>query len=420
MRLLIIILLALLTAIGLGTILSEDTGLMIFSYAGYNVQMSLSFFVLSSLLLFAFVYTIVRILGGLIRLPKSINRWSVHRRHRRSEKYLSQGILAMLEGDWRSAEQAFQRGASDSRLPLVNYLAAARAAQHVGAIQRRDHYLRLAHEDNPRAALAVGLTQAKLQLSQRQTEEAYATLKHLAPDHAGQDQVNALLLEAATELREWPEALRLLNDPKCKNMLPAEQLKARQLAVYAGCLREAGESHDRIRLDQEWANIPRKLTGEVKLIEAYVRARLNFVEVSDCELLLRKTLKKKWDSALICQYGLVTGSNIVKQIQFAEHMLATHADDAALLLALGRLCKRNSLWGKALTYLEDSLALQPGAEVYQELGLLLQQQGEHVAASTYFHLGLALATGLGDKETVPLLKGPDMNNAIVEGARKVV
>jgi HemY protein len=136
--------------------------------------------------------------------------------------------------------------------------------------------------------------------------------------------------------------------------------------------------------------------------------------------LLRKILKTRWDDNLVCQYGLVEGSNTVKQLQFAEHLLATHADDAVLLLTLGRLCKRNSLWGKAKTYLQDSLALQASAEVYQELALLLEQQGEHVAAGSFFQLGLALATGLVDTDTVPLLENPDANEAIVEGARKVV
>jgi HemY protein len=422
-RILIIILLGLLAAIGVGALLSHDTGLVIFSYAGDAAQMSLSFFVLALLILLTVVYFVFRLLGGLIRIPKNIGRWSLNRRHRRSEKYLSQGILAMLEGDWRVAEDSFQRGASDSRLPLVNYLAAARAAQHSGAIQRRDHYLRLAHEDNPDAALAVGLTQAKLQLSQNQTEQAYATLKHLTTDKLGQDQVNALLLEAATELKEWPQALRLLNDPKCKKMLPADQLKARQLAVYGGLLREAGESRDRERLNKEWESIPRKLKEEFYLLEEYVRARLYFPDTSDCEQLLRRTLKRNWDEALVCLYGMVEGSNKVKQIQFAEHLLATHANDAVLLLSLGRLSKRSSLWGKAKAYLEDSLTARPCAEAYQELALLLEQQGEHAAAATYFQLGLALATGLGDAddaETLPLLDSPGNDNAIVEGARKVV
>ena len=420
MRLLIIILLGLLMAIGIGSLLSQDTGLMIFSYAGYNIQMSLSFFVLGSLFLFIAAYFIFRILGGLIRLPKSINRWSRHRRHRRSEKYLSQGILAILEGDWRMAEQSFKRGVKDSRLPLVNYLAAARAAQHMGAIERRDHYLRLAYEDNPGAALAIGLTQAKLQLSQSQTEEAYATLKHLAAEQADQQQINALLLDAATELREWPEALRLLNDPKCKKILPAEQRKARQLAVYAGLLHEAGEAGDQDLLEKQWELVPRKLKEEAYLIEEYVTVRLHFQDTSDCEQLLRRTLNKKWIEALIRLYGLVEGTNIVKQIQFAESLLSAHSSEAVLLLTLGRLCKSNSLWGKARSYLQDSIAVQPSAEAYQELALLLEQQGEHTVAGTYFQKGLALATGAEDGKYPALLESPDKDRAIVEGARKVV
>ena len=420
MRLTIIVLLGLLAGIGVGMLLSKDTGLLIYSYAGDVTQMRLGYFVVASLLLVFVIYFIFRILGGLIRLPNSINRWSRHRRHRRSEKYLSQGILAILEEDWRTAEQSFQRGARVSRLPLVNYLAAARAAQHMGAIERRDHYLRLAHEDNPEAALAVGLTQAKLQLSQSQTEEAYATLKHLAVDRADQLQVNALLLEAATELKEWPEALRLLNDPKCKKMLPAAQRKARQLAVYAGLIHEAGEAGDQDLLEEQWELVPRKLKEDAYLIEEYVTARLHFQDTRDCEQLLRRTLNKKWVEALVRLYGLVEGSNIVKQIQFAERLLLTHSNEAVLLLTLGRLCKSNSLWGKARSYLQDSIAVQPAAEAYQELALLLEQQGEHAVAGTYFQKGLALATGAEDGKNPALLDSPDKDNAIVEAARKVV
>ena len=420
MRLLIIILSGLLLAVGIGTLLSRDAGLIIFSYAGYNVQMSMSLFVFGLIFLFVAAYFIFRLIGGMIRFPRNIDRWSAHRRNWRSEKQLGRGILAFLEGDWRIAEESFQRGAKDSSMPLVNYLAAARAAQHRGAILRRDHYLRLAHENSPEAALAIGLTQAKLQLSQSQTEQAYATLKHLATDQDGQGQIHTLLLEATTELKDWREALRLLNDPLCKKVLAEDELKARQLSVYAGLLREAGESRDRDLLDREWDGVPRKLKEETSLIGEYVKARLYYPETSDCEPLLHKALKKNWDETLVLLFGQVEGSNIVKQIQFAERLLSAHSKDAALLLTLGRLCKSNSLWGKAKSYLEDSLAVEPGAEACQELALLLEQQGEHVTAGIYFQKGLALATGLSGNESVPLLEGPDHNNAIVDGARKVV
>jgi HemY protein len=406
MRYLIIVLLGLLTAIGIGALLSKDMGLIIISFSDYDVQTSLSFFILATLLLFSLIYFAFRALGSLFRFPKSLNRWSLHRRHRRSEKYLSQGILSMFEGDWKAAEESFQRGASQSSAPMVNYLAAARAAQHVGAISRRDHYLRLAHEDSPQSSSAVGITQAKLQLSEKQTEQAYATLKNLSLDKTNQEQVSVLLLEAATELSEWPDALRILNDPKSKKMLSAEQLRARQVTVYAGLLEESGLSHERNKLEDVWQQIPRKLRNDFCLIEVYIRARLKYADSGDCEELLRKILKNQWDSNLVGLYGLVEGNNKVKQIQFAERLLDSHPDQAVLLLSLGRLCKRNNLWGKALAYLEDSLSVQASPEAYQGLALLLEQQGEHAKAGIYFQKGLALATGVEDQDELPMLTSP--------------
>jgi HemY protein len=416
MRLLIISLLGLLMAIALGMLLSRDTGLMIFSYAGYNIQTSVSFFVVALVLSFFAAYFVFRLVGSLFRLPRSIDRWSRHRRNRRSEKHLCEGILAMLEGDWRVAEESFHKGARDSRMPLVNYLAAARAAQHMEAITRRDNYLGLAHENSPEAALAVGLTQAKLQLTQNQTEQAYATLKHLAPD---EDQVKALLLEAATELKEWPEALRLLADRKNKKILPADQLLERQIEVYKGLLNDTSAERDRSKLEQHWDRMPRKLKENSTLIEEYVQARMLFGDVDDCEQLLRKAIKREWDSRLVRQYGLLQSSNLNRQLQFAEGLLSSHINDAELLLTLGRLCKGNSLWGKANSYLHESVAAQANVEAYQELALLLKQQGEDEAAATYFQQGLALATGIEEHKVEASLEAPN-DDAIVEGARSTV
>jgi HemY protein len=417
MRLLIISLLGLLVAIVLGMMLSRDMGLMIFSYAGYNIQTSVSFFVVALVLSFFAAYFVFRLVGSLFRLSRSIDRWSNHRRNRRSERHLCEGILAMLEGDWRTAEESFHHGARDSRMPLVNYLAAAQAAQHLGAITRRDTYLSLAHENGPEAALAVGLTQAKLQLTQNQTEQAYATLKHLAPD---QDQVKVLLLEAAIELKEWPEALRLLVDRKNKKILPADQLRQRQIEVYKGLLIDTSAERDRSVLEAQWDSMPCKLKENTALIEEYVQARMLFGDVDDCEQLLRKAIKREWDPRLVRQYGLLQSSNLNGQLQFVEGLLSSHVNDAELLLTLGRLCKRNSLWGKAKSYLHESVASQASVEGYQELALLLKQQGEDEAAGAHFQLGLALATGIEEHDDVALLEAPNNDHSIVAGARSTV
>jgi len=391
-RLLISSLAALLLAVGIGVFLSHESGRVIFSAGGWTVQSSMSLFVLVLFLLLILFYYLLRLLGGLIHMPRSVERWRVHRRYRNSEYYLSQGLLSLVEGEWRAAEKAFNKGVRYSRYPMLNYLFAARAAQHQGNVQRRDHYLRLAHEYGAGSGIAVGLTQAELQLNQQQTEQAYATLRHLANEKPGEDQIKLMMLEASSELKDWRQALELLQDLANKNVLPLERVRAKQFEVYAGLLRNAGESGDRDRLEQEWQAIPKKLRAEYYLIEVYVNERLRFPETADCEELLRRVLKKKWDAALIRLYGLVEGESSEKQLGFAEHLLSAHARDPALLLTLGRLARRNGLWGKARSYLESSIEVHPWPETYHALATLLVQQGDTVAASRCFQDGLALAT----------------------------
>lgn len=411
MRLVLTILLVLSAALGLGIFLENNPGRLVFSYGDVMVQTSFAFFVIVAVIVFIALYYLFSLIGNLLRLPGDLERWSTHRRTRRSEKYLTQGFLGLVEGNWQAAEQAFRKGAAYSRQPMVNYLGAARAAQQQGAITQRDNYLRLAHEFSGGSTVAVGLTQAELQLSQQQTEQAYATLRHLDTDKSGQVQAKLMLLEASSELKEWQQVLDLLRGFGRGKLLPKEKIKSQQLQAYAGLLQQAGKSIDQYKLQAEWNKIPKKLKNELYLIEAYVRERLRFPDTDDCERLIRQTLKRKWDSVMVGLYGVVVASNQAKQLVFAERMLTAHAADTMLLLTLGRLCKRQSLWGKAKTYLQECIDIQASPEAYQELASLLEQQGEHNAAAECYQKGLLLVTNP---------HGQGQVNLIEDAARKVV
>ena len=86
----------------------------------------------------------------------------------------------MSEGRFEQAEKILLKQVSHSDTELLNYLMAARSAQQQGAYDRRDEYLRLAHKAMPSADIAIGITQAELQLSHNQYEQALATLNHLS------------------------------------------------------------------------------------------------------------------------------------------------------------------------------------------------------------------------------------------------
>lgn len=393
MKYLFTILIGLALAIGLAMFLKQDPGYFAFNYAGYTVQMTFALFVIIMLISITVVFVLLSLLMGLLRLPGKYRSWRKYRSHMRSEKNLMQGMLLMLEGKWRKAEIKFRDGAAYSSVPMVNYLFAARTAQQIGAVQRRDQYLRLAYESGPESSLAPGLTQAELQLNQSQTEQAYATLKLLEEQVPERNQTRYLLLEAGLQLKEWRNVIDLLQGFEKKKYLPPEKIRAGQLQAYTGLLQQAADSSARDTLVETWKNIPRKLQSDPCLIEIYVSKRLNFPYTSDCESILHRALKKQWDGTLVRLYGLVEGVDTAKQLKFAEHMLAAHARDPILLLTLGRLCIRGKLWGKAKTYLEDSIEAQPNPDAYQELAALYERQGDHAAAVSYYQEGLRIATG---------------------------
>ena len=394
MKLLFLSLLALLGAVLLAGLAGRDNGLVVMSIAGWRLQTSAGFFVIALLLGFGLLYFSIRAVARCLRLPRDLREGRLRRRQQRAEKYLTEGLIHMTEGRWRPAERDFYRAARVSRAPYVNYLYAARAAQEAGAVARRDDYLRLAFKNRPEAGMAIGLTQARLQLSQRQTEQALATLKDLQRQQPGQPQVRQLLLQTYTDLKDWRAVLALLPAIGKTGLYSPEQMQARQLEAHAALLKEAGAAADRARLDRVWAGIAGKLKQHPYLTEVYVAERLRFADTADCEQLLRRAIKRRWDAALVRLYGLVEAPDAARQLATAEALLQARARDAALLLTLGRLCKRNRLWGKAGAYLQESIEAQPNPEAYYELARLHEHNGAPEQAAGCYEQGLKLATGL--------------------------
>jgi HemY protein len=272
---------------------------------------------------------------------------------------------------------------------MINYIAAARAAQQQGAIDRRDHYLNLATGTG--AGPALGIAQAELQMEQRQTEQAYATLRDLDTGKRGQDKVKLMLMHASTELKEWEQSLTALEQLERNGAVPAEQIWAKQMQAWGAILNKAADTGDVQDLNNAWQRVPKKLKQELYLTEVYVSGRLRYPETADCEALLRPIIRDNPDPALVRLYGLVQAKDTDKQIALIEHLLAGHERHSMLLLTAGRLYKRRQLWGKARSALEESIKTGPTADAYYELATMLESQGDVDAANQYFRQGLALS-----------------------------
>jgi HemY protein len=394
MRWLIGVLLLLLLAVGVAVGLQQGSGYVYLELGQWVVETSAVFLLASLVVLFVALYALVRLVGWLWRSPRRWRRGSRGRRAQRSRRSLTRGLIEMAEGRWVQAEKILTRDAPASDTALLNYLAAARAAQQTEAYDRRDGYLKAAIEANPDADVAVSLTQAELQLAHRQTEQALATLNRLrglAPQHS---YALKLLARLYTEQKDWERLADLLAELRRRRVLERTRLDQLERAAALGRF-EAAEARE-AALRTIWDSLSRGLREDPAIVHAYATRLAAAGAVEAAEKRLRHTLDRRWDEALARDYGRIRTNDAAHQLGHAQNWLRDHGRSPMLLLTLGRLSARNGLWGKARDYFESSLNAEPHAETYYAFAQVLDELGELGAAHEQYRAGLAQALAPGE------------------------
>ena len=373
MRFLFAALLALATGVALTLFAQQDPGYIMMSYRGWSVETSLTLLLLAVLLSFVVLYLALRLLWGIWQLPLSLHHWLRRRRQRVVQRRTQRGLLALAEGHWALAERQLSKAAQASETPLISFLGAAQAAQQQGSTRRRDLYLAQAYQSMPEAKLAVGLTQAKLQLAQGELEQALASLREMrriAPRH---EHVLQLLKALYERLESWSDLQQLLPELRRHHLLEGEALVRFEVMVFS---RLIDDSATLDKLEACWHEIPKRLRQQPELLERYTRRLLNYSANAQANELLENYLKRHYHPGLAALYGELGYGDPNHRLAFLERWLKEFGEDPQLLLAVGRLSLRDQLWGKARAYLEASLGREDRLETRHELAELLIRLGE--------------------------------------------
>ncbi|MBI3560860.1 MAG: heme biosynthesis protein HemY [Gammaproteobacteria bacterium] len=391
MRWLFSILSVLTLAAALALYLQQDPGYVLLGHGHYSVEMSLTLFILALLLGFAVLWLVIYVVTGLWGMPGSLKRWRKRQRLERARRDTLRGLIQLAEGNWEKAERFLIRHAYDSDLPLLNYLAAARAAHKQNRADKRDEYYRLAQHTTAESSFAVDLAKSEMQLLSGQLQEALANLQPLHKQSPLHPQVLFLLARAYEAMRNWDELRALLPSLHRREVFGEQQLNLLEQKVYRELLTLATQHNNVKQLTDLWQAMTRRMQQNVDMARHYARCLMALEQQGMAEGVVRETLKRGYDRDLIYLYGLIVTKESDKQLATAEKWLNGNERDPVLLLTLGRLCYRHQLWGKARAYLDTSLGLEPRSDTLRELGQLMDRLNQPKEAAEYYRRGLILA-----------------------------
>lgn len=389
MKKMIVFLLVLLAAVWLGVKFFTEPGFLIVGYGLWTVEMPLWLAGAITVVVFVLLYGLLRLFAFVGGLKRRLRFWRKERGWRRAYQQTTQGLLDLAEGKWWSAEKCLIGAARYQQAPLINYLGAARAAQEQEAYERRDDYLRAAYQVNPRAEVAIGLTQAELQLSHHQLEHCLASLRHLqtlVPQHT---HVLKLLKGLYCELNDWDSLLALLPTLQKRHVITQQEALQLECDAYLHLLQKAQKLGDNVAFMRIWQQLPQRLSRNGQLVYCYATQLIESGELVEAERVLHAVIQRQWDDNLVTLYALTDDVKSNKQLKVAEAWLKDHPNNPHLLFCLGRLSVKAQLWGKAKYYLSQAVTLSNDPAIYREFGQLLEQLGEQSEALKIYRAGLS-------------------------------
>ena len=372
------------------TLASHNPGYVLLVYPPYRMEMSLSLFVTALLALFASGYLMLRLLFAALNLPAYVRQFRSERARDKGRSAMMEALGAFFEGRYAAAEKAAARAMELGENSGINPIISARAAHELREFDKRDTYLEAAKGKTIGENTMRLMATTKFSLDQHQPKSALDSLKALR--EAGvKGHVGALHLElkAQQQAGNWDEVLDVVNQLERRDAIDATV--AAQMRQQAWLEKIRAQDQDAQALQAVWKNIPGEFKQRTKIAAA---AAQSFIRLGDCrnaQQILTDSLGTQWDNGLVMLYGDCLAGEVVGQIEQAERWLRQHTDDAGLLLALGKLCLHQGLWGKAQSYLDASISVVPSRAAYTALGQLAEKLQKPDEAFKYYQRAMELA-----------------------------
>ena len=394
---LFILIAVLIAGVIVGPMLAGHQGYVLISAANQTLEMSVTTFIVLLVVILGLFFLLENILKRLFSMSARTSSWWSRRKTNKSRKFTNDGFLKVIEGDWKTAEKLAIKGVKNSDNPVLNYLAAATAAQELKNPDQRDEYLKQASKLDENS-FAIALTRAKLQVNQGQYEQALASLQGLRHDHNGI--LLNLLKTCYLELEDWKPLLSLLPSLEKQGLINTQTNQVLTAKAECGLMNHIAEQEGSEGLLRHWNDLSRKQRQETPLIACFVQNML--VQHSDAQAftVLKEALKKNADPKLIALLGQLQLDDIHPIVTCLESLIKSYPDDVIAARTLADIYIQQAQWENAKIKLKSVIQQQPTPRDYGHLVAVLDALNETEEAARYSREALTLT----QPQTSPAIK----------------
>ncbi|MDP2822053.1 MAG: heme biosynthesis HemY N-terminal domain-containing protein [Sulfuritalea sp.] len=381
-------------AVGLALAARYNEGYVLLVLPPWRAEVSLNLFLLLCTVGFFVIYLLARAVSHTLALPRAVAEFRRRRRQEKAALALRDAWRLLQEGRYGHAMRCAEKARPDDAASGMLALAGWRAAHALRDTGRETEWAaRLRGHDSAGLQAARLMTEAEFALEERRFDDARDALHRFAAREGRHIAAMRLSLRAEQGLGNWREVARLVRQLEKHQALTAEQAAPIRSRAVREALRSLRE--DPAGLMRYWRELDDGDRAEPSLALETARALMAAGDCREAQRVIEDALDERWDAGLVLAYGEcgATGEpvgDVLGRIAQAEKWLQSVPRDGALLLTLGRLCRRQQLWGKARSYLEAALAIAPSRVAHVELAQLLDQLEESALAARHYRAAAVL------------------------------
>lgn len=385
-------------AAGLALAAQGNGGYVLVVLPPWRVEMTLNLVLVALGLLFLAAYLVLRGLSLAYALPGKVSEFRLRRTREKAGNAFQESVQRWLEGRYGQAQKRAGDAWEGGYAPLLSALVAARAAHAMRQEDKEAQWLERAREGETEPSVARLMVEAEFCLDSRDFDGAAAALEQVQVRSGRHLAAMRLELKAQQGRKDWPQVLRLARQLEKRRALAPELAREIKLQAHREAIRLRED--DGGLLLAYLRGVPEE-EFHPRLVASAARALYQQGARAEALGLVESRLEKAcaedacWSPELVRLYGEWGEGDLTARIARAGKWLQQRPQDGELLLALGRLCLKQRLWGKAQNYLEASLSVAESREAHRELARLFEATDRSEAANTHYRASLEVPAAPG-------------------------